>query len=77
MDDNDLQTYTPKQQRMLEFLAAYLEISTDELELRIVAVELDDLEDVLGVYADAQKAAKPKGKLSRVLDFPLGGGKDD
>lgn len=68
-----LTPYTPEQERMLAFLAAYYEISVDELERRIVAVALDDLEDALGIYADARLPPQ-QPKPGRVLDFPREGG---
>jgi len=80
MKDNNVQPYTPKQQRMLAFLAAYLELSTGELEQRIVSMELDDLEGVLGMYAESKEAVdlpKAKPKLVTVADLPVVGVKND
>lgn len=70
-----LMPYTDKQQRMLEFLAAYHGhgVVVAEVERRIVALELDALEEVLGVYAAVPKPPKGKPKLTRVVDFPAGG----
>jgi hypothetical protein len=59
--------YTAKQQRMLAFLAGYLGIGITELERRIVAIELEDLEGVLGVYADMEPPPSQPGVL---LGFP-------
>ena len=80
MDDNELQAYTPKQERLLEFLAAWLGLDTDELVRRIVISHLNYFDDMFGMYDKPDEDVPPKrgreGGLSRVLDFPPGGGDD-